>query len=92
MDRREPTLEELAHQQRDEDLKQAITDLGANLDRRLKGVEAQLENKLDPIYEIFESVSGFNKIGMWILKILAAIGAAILGVYALLEFIKKIAR
>ena len=51
-----------------------------------------LEKRLDPIYKIYSSVDGFNKISIWLLKFLAAIGAGIVGLLALLELFKKISK
>ncbi|MDZ4205785.1 MAG: hypothetical protein U1C12_01005 [Patescibacteria group bacterium] len=52
----------------------------------------KVENKLAPIYDMFKSAQGFNKISIWMLKGLAMIGSAILGIYVMIEFIKKIGR
>lgn len=83
------------HKIRDRELKQAIQTLGEQVTRRLYNIEQAQEamkQKIDPMYEIFDSVSGFNKIAVWILKVLAAIGAALVGLYALIEFFKKISK
>lgn len=82
------STDEKRHELRDEELKQAIVELGDKLSKRMYALEA----KVDPMYEMFSSVSGFNRISVWILKLLAAVGGAILGFYALLEFLKKIAK
>lgn len=85
----------MTHEQRDEELKQAITDLGSNLDRRMRGLETQMgtmEKKMEPVYDLFNSTTGFARISLGILKFLAASGAAILGIYAILEFLKKLGK
>lgn len=51
-----------------------------------------IEEKLDPMYEMFSSVSGFNRISVWLLKLLAALGAGILGFYAIVELFKRISK
>lgn len=51
-----------------------------------------IEDKIEPMYEMFSSVSGFNRISIWILKFLAMVGAAIVGTYALIEFLKKLGK
>ena len=52
----------------------------------------EIDKKLGPITEIFDSTKGFNNISRWILKSLAMIGAAIVGFYALIELIKKVGK
>lgn len=64
-----------------ENLKQSITDRLDNMD-----------NKIEPMYEMFTSVSGFNRISIWILKFLAAIGTAIIGIYAIIEFFRRVGK
>lgn len=51
-----------------------------------------IDGKVNPMYEMFSSVSGFNKISMWILKFLAVVGGAIAGFYMLIEFLKKVGK
>lgn len=60
--------------------------------KRLFGEIKELSAKVDPMYEMFTSVSGFNKISVWILKLLAGIGAALVGLYAIIELFKKLGR
>lgn len=79
---------ERMHRIRDEELKKAIEDLGDKLSKRMYAIEA----KVDPMYEMFSSVSGFNRIGIWILKFLAIIGAALAGLYALISLFKQLGR
>lgn len=52
----------------------------------------QMGKKVDPMYEIFGSVQGFNGVAVWIMKILAGIGVTIGGIYAIIEFFKRLAR
>lgn len=54
--------------------------------------QADMKLKIDPMYEIFSSVGGFNKIAMWILKFLAAVGGGILALYVVIEFFKKLGK
>lgn len=49
-----------------------------------------IDGKVNPMYEIFNSVSGFNRISVWMLKILSIIGAGIVGLYAIIEFFRKL--
>ena len=51
-----------------------------------------MTGKIDPMYEIFTSVNGFDKVVMWIIKFLAAIGAGLVGLYALIELFKKLGK
>lgn len=83
MDKTLLTGAEAEHVRRDEELKEAISDLGAALDRRLRSIEA----KVDPMHEMFTSVSGFNRISIWILKLLAGLGALIGSLYAIARFL-----
>ncbi len=43
---------------------------------------------LEPMYKLFENVSGFNSIAVWILKGLALIGAGLGVLYAFLKWLK----
>ena len=51
-----------------------------------------MDDKINPMYEVFTSVNGFNRVAITIIKMLAAVGAALVGLYALMEFVKKIAK
>lgn len=51
-----------------------------------------MDSKINPMFEIFSSVQGFNGVAVWMMKILAGIGAMLVGIYTLLEFFKKLAR
>ena len=80
------------YQQLKEDIENDImVRLHPMLKELLEG-QAEIRKKLNPMYEIFDSVSGWNKISIWILKGLMMIGGAILGLYGILEFIKKIGK
>ena len=52
----------------------------------------EINRKLDPIYDMYTSVTGFNKISVWILKLLAAIGIALGGLYMVIEFFKRLGK
>ena len=75
---------EKAHKVRDEELFELMQKISERLD--------SIELKTNVMYAMFDSVSGFNKISIWILKFLAAIGAGIVGLLALLELFKKISK
>lgn len=79
---------ESMHRKRDKELKEAITKLGADISKRL----FIIESKVDPMYELFNSASGFNKISLWVLKALAMVGGAILGLYGVIEFFRRIGK
>ena len=49
----------------------------------------RVELKLEPVYKVFESVTGFNSISVWILKGLVLIGAGIGVVYGFIKFLKN---
>ena len=74
------------HKRRDQILSQQLQELSDKIDERFEQIDA----KLNPMHEMFSSVSGFNRISVWLLKLLAAIGAAILGLYAILALLKKL--
>lgn len=50
---------------------------------------ANLQNDLKPIHEVFESVTGFNSIAVWILKALILLGAGIGVVFGFISWLKK---
>jgi hypothetical protein len=58
----------------------------------IKEEMATMNKKIDPMYEVFTSVNGFNKIAVWIMKVLAGIAVALGGLYALIEFFKKLSK
>ena len=61
----------------------------------IKGIRDEMKtmnDKLDPIYQLFDSARGFNGVSVWILKSLAMIGGAILALYAVIEFFKRIGK
>lgn len=78
-------------------IKQIIDKLEAQ-DKVLKAIVAEqaaakikfetIETKLDPVYTVFESVTGFNAIAVWILKALILLGAGIGVVYGFIKFLK----
>lgn len=78
----------MSEQEQHEELKKAISVMGDKINLRL----LKLEGKVEPIHDMFKSVQGFNKISIWLLKLLASIGAALLGFYALIEFFKKLSK
>ncbi len=45
--------------------------------------------KLKPIQELFTSAVGFDKISVWILKALVAVGAGVGVIYAFLKWLKS---
>lgn len=47
-----------------------------------------LETKLEPVHKVFDSVTGFNSIAVWILKGLLLIGAAVGVVYGFIKYLK----
>jgi len=49
----------------------------------------ELTHKLEPMHEMFSSVSGFNRISVWMLKALLLFGAAIGMVYGFIKFLKS---
>ena len=48
--------------------------------------------KVDPMYEIFSSVNGFNRVAVWVVKILAAVGTILVGLYAVIEFFRRLSK
>lgn len=48
--------------------------------------------KLDPIYKIYSAATGFNQVSLLIMKAMGTIGAAILALYVVIEFFKKLGR
>lgn len=48
-----------------------------------------LEAKLEPVHKVFDSVSGFNSIAVWILKGLIMLGAGIGVIYGLIKYLKQ---
>lgn len=47
-----------------------------------------LEAKLEPVHKVFDSVTGFNSIAVWILKGLIMLGAAIGVIYGFIKYLK----
>jgi hypothetical protein len=59
---------------------------------RLNAIEDRftaIEQKLDPMYQIFDSVSGFNNIAVWILKALILFGAGIAVIVGAIKYLKN---
>lgn len=48
-----------------------------------------LEAKLEPVHKVFDSVTGFNSIAVWILKGLILIGAGVGVVTGFILWLKK---
>lgn len=62
---------------------------------KISDIQETLDNmnkKINPMFDIFASVNGFDKVAVWILKGLAMIGTAILSLYVLIEFFKKLGK
>lgn len=60
--------------------------------KRFDTIEKRLdsiETKLNPMYEIFTGVKGFNNISVWILKALILIGAGIGVIYGMIRWLKQ---
>lgn len=59
----------------------------------ISNIKKQIDDltvELQPVINIYTSVAGFDRVGIWILKFLAMVGAAIGGFWALIELFKKI--
>lgn len=54
---------------------------------RLEIVE--LKRKLEPVHQVFESVTGFNSIAVWILKALVLFGAGLGVIWTLIKYLKN---
>ena len=57
----------------------------AAIDKRFDAIE----RKLDPIYDIFTSVKGFNGVAVWIIKALIMFGAGIGIIYGFIHWLRK---
>lgn len=57
--------------------------------RIIQAGQAQMKEDLEPIHKMFDSVSGFNKISVWILKALVLFGAGLGVIYGALEWIRN---
>lgn len=51
-----------------------------------------IEDKIDPMYDLFTATAGFSRVAVLILKAIASIGAAILAFYVIIEFFKRLGR
>lgn len=49
----------------------------------------EYKDKMEPVYKVFENVSGFNSIAIWILKGLIMVGAAVGVVWGFLKYIRN---
>lgn len=49
----------------------------------------EYKDKMEPVYKVFENVSGFNSITIWILKGLILLGAGISVIWGFLKYIKN---
>lgn len=58
----------------------------------IKSEVTELKDKVEPMFELFSSAKGFDGVSKWILKFLAGLGAAIIGLYTLIEFIRKLSK
>jgi len=56
--------------------------------REAKAKIETLETKLEPVHKVFDSVTGFNSISVWILKGLIMLGAGIGVIYGFIKFLK----
>ena len=57
-------------------------------DKVLKEIKAELDT-LKPVKEAFNSVMGFDKVSVWILKFLAMLGAGISVVVVFIKWLKS---
>ena len=60
--------------------------------KRLDAITERLdtmEAKINPMYEIFTSVKGFNGVARWIIKALIMLGAGIGIIYSLIKWLKQ---
>jgi len=87
------------NEQKEKILKQNEQDHHDEILRRLDDMDdkftkqmKEMSSKIDPMHEVFTSVNGFNRIAVWIMKLLAGIGAGLVGLYALIELFKKLAK
>lgn len=57
-------------------------------DKVLKEITAKLQ-EFEPVKQAFDNVMGFDKVAMWILKALAALGVAIGMFYGFINWIRQ---
>lgn len=50
---------------------------------------ANLQEDMKPIHALFDNVTGFNRISVWILKGLVLLGAGVGVVYGFIKFLKN---
>jgi hypothetical protein len=70
------------------DQNKVLADIQLEQTRAKTKIEA-MEAKLEPVHQIFESVTGFNNIAIWLLKALVLLGAGIGVVYGFLKYLKQ---
>lgn len=71
----------------EEQIKQILRRLDRQ-DDALTAISEQLKD-LEPVKDAFNSVMGFDKVGMWILKALAALGVGIGIIYTFINWLKQ---
>lgn len=57
--------------------------------RNILDTQSTMQENLEPIHEMFNSVSGFNQIAVWILKALVLFGAGLGVVYGAIEWLRR---
>ncbi len=57
--------------------------------RNILDTQSTMQENLEPIHEMFNNVSGFNQIAVWILKALVLFGAGLGVVYGAIEWLRK---
>lgn len=78
----------MTEQQSHNEILKRLDDMETAQGKRFKAIE----DKIDPMFDVFTSVSGFNRVTIIIMKGLAAVGAAILALYVVVEFFRRIGR
>ena len=73
-------------QEAHEEIIKKIGDMEKSMNRRLDSMDI----KINPMYDVFMAVNGFNRVTVITMKVLASIGGALLGFYALIEFFKRV--
>jgi hypothetical protein len=56
-----------------------------SIDERFK----KIDNKLNPMYDIFVSAKGLNNIAVWILKGIILVGASVTVIYSVIKWLKE---
>lgn len=60
--------------------------------KEIKEEQAAMNLKIDPMYDVFSKVTGFNQVSIQIMKTMGLIAVALGGFYALIEFFKRIGK